>query len=341
MKQKHRELATEILQNLLLLGKTETMKGIYGRIAPAADGCVHSDQSPYGTETSRFSHAKTFLFPEGSTNLANLPKKTASLDPLYNVRHCIIPHKGRKMLKADYSAAEARWCAYIAGDSKRIHMYEQGIDQYKYFVAVLKWDDEARVNDVTKMERNAIGKVGILSGQYKVSWRTLLHTVNSDADITGIAINAKTAKKMEAIWPDLFPETPLWWQRVEDQVLSKGYLVNPFGFRRDFFARSDSEYARAALVREGIAFLPQSANAFLLNKALRKLYETYDPSVLRMLLQVHDEIVFDCSPRAVAQVVRLVKEVMEQEIEWEGRKFVIPAEIEVCGKNWADAKKIA
>lgn len=341
MKKEHKEVAEKILQNLLLLGKTETMKGIYGRIEPAPDGFVHSDQSPYGTETSRFSHSKTFLYPTGSTNLANLPKKTASLDPLYNVRSCIIPHSGRKMLKADYSAAEARWCAYIANDTKRIQMYEEGIDQYKYFVSVLKWDDETRMDEVSKMERNAIGKVGILSGQYKVKWPTLLHAVNSDADLTGIAIDAKTAKKMEAIWPEIFPDTLKWWERVENQVLEKGYLENPFGFRRDFLARKDSEYAQGALVREAIAFLPQSSNAFLLNKALYTLYNYYDPKTLRMLLQVHDEIVFDCAPTEVVRVVRIVKEVMEEEVEWEGRKFVIPAEIELCGKSWADAKQVA
>ena len=317
------------------------MGRIYNRIAPALDGNIHSDQSPYGTETTRFSHSETFLYDPGSTNLANLPKKTAALDDLYSVRDCIIAGPGRVLHKADYSAAEARWCAYIAGDSKRIALYEGGLDQYKIFVSVLKHDVEDRTQDVTKAERNAIGKVGILAGQYGVSWKKLMDTVNNDADITGIAINPKTAKKMVAIWPELFPETVQWWERVRDEVLTKGSLVNPFGFRRIFLAKRDDDASRASLVREAIAFGPQSANAWLLNLSLRELYKAYDPWLLRLLLQVHDELVFDCAPKDAARVVKVVKTTMEKELELNGRTFVIPVEIERCEKRWSKSRRVA
>jgi len=341
MKKDLKPLAEDILKSLLILGKTSTMQGIYARIHPAEDGRIHSDQSPYGTETSRFSHSETFLFVPGSTNLANLPKKTAALDELYSVRSCIVPSRGRVLLKADYSAAEARWCAYIAGDRKRIRLYEEGVDQYKMFVSLLKWGDDRRMGDVSQAERNAIGKVGVLSGQYGVSWRTLMEAVNSDADITGIAINAKTAKRMVELWPEVFPDTVDWWGRVREQVLNSGFLLNPFGFRRDFLARRDSPGAKDALVREAIAFGPQSANAMLLNQALRELYHNWDPQTLRILLQVHDEIVFDCAPQDLAKVIGVVKRVMEKEVEVDGRKFLIPAEIEVCKKSWADSRRVA
>jgi DNA polymerase I-like protein with 3'-5' exonuclease and polymerase domains len=331
---------TEIIRKLLLLGKSNTMAGIYKRILPADDGRIHSDQSPYGTETSRFSHSETFLYVPGSTNLANLPKKTAG-EELYRVRDCIIPEPGRKLVKADYSAAEARWCAWMANDTKRIRYYEAGTDLYKVFVALLKWDDETRWEDVGKLERNVIGKVGILSGQYGVSWKTLLDNVNADADITGIAINAKTAKKMVDIWDQFFPETIQWHARVREQVLSKGYMLNPYGFKRYFFARRDSSGAKDALVREAIAFGPQSANAMMLNKALRELYYKHDPSTLRVLLQVHDEIVLDCLNKDFAEVVGIVKSTMEHEFEVEGRMMLIPAEIEVCNTSWSDARRVA
>lgn len=331
----------DVVKKLLLLGKTSTIGSIYARIAPASDGAVHSDQSPYGTETTRFSHAETFLFNPGSTNLANLPKRTAALDSLYVVRDCIIAHPGRVMMKADYSAAEARWCAYIAGDSKRIQLYEQDVDQYKLFVSVLNFGVEDRTEEVSKAERNAIGKVGILSGQYGVSWKKLMDTINAQADLTGIAIDAKTAKRMCGIWPELFPETLNWHQEVREEVLTKGFLVNPFGFKRLFLARRDSPAAEEALVREAIAFGPQSANAWLLNLSLRELYYTYDPSLLRVLLQVHDELVFDCAPDDEEETVQTVKKTMEKEITLKEKTFVIPVEIERCEKNWAQSKRVA
>lgn len=338
---KTKQDSARILRNLLSLAKSGTMSGIYNRIQPAADGCIHSDQSPYGTETSRFSHSQTFLYNPGSTNLANLPKKTAGSNELYRVRDCIVPRRGRKLLKADYSAAEARWCAWMAGDTKRIRAYNDGTDLYKVFVALLKWDDETRWRDVIKLERNVIGKVGVLSGQYGVSWKTLQDSVNADADITGIVIDAKTAKKMVDIWPQYFPETLQWHEKVREQVLTKGYIENPYGFRRYFFGRKDSDGARAAVVREAIAFGPQSANAMMLNKALVSLYEKHDPGLLQILLQVHDEVLLDCKPKDLSKAVRIVKNTMEVKFELHGRTMLIPAEIEVCGKSWSDARKVA
>lgn len=330
----------DLLLKLLSLGKIDTMQGIYKRIAPASDGRIHSDQSPYGTETSRFSHSETFLLSPGSTNLANLPKKTALKNPLYSVRDCIIAGPGRRLLKADYSAAEARWCAWMAQDTERIAMYNAGVDQYKLFVALLKWDDESRISEVTKVERDALGKVGILSGQYGAQWRTLLDAVNNEADLTGIAIDKKTAQKMEDIWPQRFPKTIEWHGEVREEVLSKGCLTNPLGFRRDFFARRDTDRNIDSLVREAIAFGPQSANAWLLNQCLRELYQLHDPGLLRILLQVHDEIVLDCAPRDIPEVVRSVKAVMEKVLTIHGRRMLIPAEIEV-GKTWSQTKQIA
>jgi len=339
MKAIDKPVAREILTLLLRTAKAGTIRSIYERIEPDESSVIRSSMSPGGTETGRFSHSETFL--EKSTNLANLPKKTASADPLYNVRECIIPHPGRVLWKADYSQAEARWCAWLANDRKRIEMYERGIDQYRYFVSVLKWGREDRMDEVTKLERNVIGKVGILAGQYKVSWLTLQQNVNAETDLHGISIDAATAKKMEALWPELFPDTVRWWHEVEEEVLTKGYLVNPFGRKRYFFGRRDTEQARAALVREAIAFGPQSANADCLNRALRTLYEEHDPHDLRILLQVHDEIVGDCRPQDVLKVAQIVTSVMERPVHLpDGRVLTIPAEFAISSRSWADAKEI-
>lgn len=291
--------------------------------------------------TSRFSHSSTWLFDPGSYNLATLPKKTALADPLFRVRDVILPHEGRVLVAADYSRAEARWCAYIAADEERIKLQESGVDEYRIFAALVAWDDESRWQDVPKAMRNSIGKVGVLSGQYKVGWRTLQSSVNDDFELHGVTIDARTAKKMEAIWPERFPRTVEWWAEVADQVLRHRFTVNPLGRRRYYFARDDRESARAALVREAIADGPQSANAMALNAAMRRLYEKYDPSLLRMLLQVHDEILLDCAPEDLARVARVVREEMEQPFEVNGRTLVIPAEVNYTRTSWSEMKEIA
>lgn len=339
MRAQDRELARALIQGILTSGKASTMRSIYERIAPAKDGQIRSVMSP-GTETGRFSHKKTFL--EASTNLANLPKKTAMLDPLYNVRQCIIAEPGRLLWKADYSQAEARWCAYMAQDPVAIRQYEEGIDRYKLFVSYLKYGDERHTEGVTKAERQSIGKVGILSGQYGATWRTHLSNVNGDTELHGIAIDAATAKRMEALFSRLYPRTARWWVEIGQEGFSRGYLVNPFGRRRDFFGRTDSAGAQEmvqremiAVRREMIAYGPQSANADALNSALANLFERHDPDLLRVLLQVHDEILGDCKPEDRERVRAVVAETMEFSTEINGRTLMIPTEISF-GLNWGE-----
>lgn len=339
MKQADAELARAFILTSLEQTKTKTIRSIYERLNVDSAGVMRSFMNPGGTETGRFNHAESFLDP--STNAANLPNKTAALDPIFAVRDCIVPHPGRLLGKADYSQAEARWCAWIAQDEIRMRYFEEGIDQYKLFISVLKTGSDRAMDEVSKMERQAIGKPGILAGQYGVGWKTLLDNINKDADITGIAIDAKTAKKMQAIIPELFPRTALWWEEVREQVLGKGWLTNPFGRKRFFYGRQDSESARDRVVREAIAFGPQSANADMVNTALRRLYAAHDGRLIRLLLQVHDEIVFDCAPRDGMRAAQAVKDAMEFEVVVEGRPLVIPVEVKLSSKNWREMKQVA
>ena len=341
MKAADKEVAQATLSGILRLVKLGKMKSIYKGITPWQDGAVHSFQNPAGTETTRFSHSGTWLFEGGSYNLATLPKKTALLNPLFRVRNCIIPHEGRILGAADYSQAEARWCAYIAGDPVRIKLFEDGIDPYKWFVALLKYEDETRISEVSKAERNSIGKVGVLSGQYKVGWRTLMTSVNGDFELHGISINAKTAKAMEAIWPTMMPKTVEYWGAVRERVLTDGFTINPFGRKRIYFGRRDSAGAIDAVVREAIADDSQSANAMAVNKAIQKLHSLHDPEPLRVLMNVHDEILFDFYHRDLKKVTRIVRGVMEEPFEVGGRTFVIPAEVNVTSKNWGEMKCVS
>lgn len=340
MKASDAPAARETIATILKLVKTEKIKGKYGEIEPWEDGAVHSFQNPAGTETTRFSHSTTWLFEPGSANLATLPKKAALGEPLFNVREAIIPHPGRTMLAVDYSQAEARWAAWMAADPVRIKIYEEGIDHYKFFVALLKWEDESRWEEVTKAERNSIGKVGTLSGQYKVGWKTLQTSVNDDFDLHGVTINAKTAKAMEALWPQMFPKTVEWWEEVEDAVRTDGFTINPLGRKRIYFGRMDTPAAVQAVVREAIADGPQSANAMALNAALQRLHTKHDPHLLRVLQNVHDEILLDCAPKDLMRVARVVKEEMEVPFEVRGRTLVIPAEVNATSTNWADMKEV-
>jgi DNA polymerase I-like protein with 3'-5' exonuclease and polymerase domains len=94
------------------------------------------------------------------------------------------------------------------------------------------------------------------------------------------------------------------------------------------------------VVREAIADGPQSANAMMLNKALRRIYEAHDPHLLRVLMNVHDEILFDCHPRDMSKAVKAVKAAMEFPVEVHGLPLTIPAEVHMTSTNWSDMKGV-
>jgi DNA polymerase I-like protein with 3'-5' exonuclease and polymerase domains len=105
MKSSDKETAREILTLLLDAQKAGTVRSTFKRLAPGEDGRIRTVLSPGGTETGRLSAGTSFL--EKSTNLQNLPKKVAKLDPLYNVRAIIVADPGRIFWAADYSSAES------------------------------------------------------------------------------------------------------------------------------------------------------------------------------------------------------------------------------------------
>ena len=167
-----------------------------------------------------------------------------------------------------------------------------------------------------------------------------MEAVNADFELHGIAINERTAKTMEAIWPTMMPRTVEWWEEISVQVLSDGYTVNPMGRKRIYFGRKDSASARKAVVREAIADGPQSANAMAINRVIQTLYEEYDPHLLRILMNVHDEVLFDFKPSDMKRVVKTVRDIMEQPFDVGGRTLVIPAEVNVTSTNWGDMKEV-
>lgn len=230
-------------------------------------------------------------------------------------------------------------------------MQSSDVDEYRIFAALTMWDDETRWQEVEKKHRDSFGKVGVLSGQYKVKWPTLQSSVNDDFELHGVTIDAKTAKRMEGIWIERFPRTVSWWAEVADQVLTHRFTINPLGRRRYYFGRDDTESARQAIVREAIADGPQSANAMALNMALKTLYRRHDPwcpekeqelgeKFLWLHLNVHDEGLFSCLPKDLMRVARVIKAVMERPFDVNGRTLVIPAEVKATTENWSSMREV-
>jgi len=328
----------EILMLMLATTKYRTMRSQYQRIRPSPkDGRIRTILSPAGTETGRFGSKGGLL--EESTNLQNLPKKTAVADPIFNVRECILANEGSKanqrmLCEVDFSSAERRLLAYLANESVSIKQIEEGINSYKWFSGQLFGRDDWEA--ISKKDPlYHIAKTAVLGLDRGVSWNRLMEAVNKDADITGASITAKEAKRAVGLFHEIYPGYRKYFSKIEEEILRSGALTNIYGRRRDFFGRK-GKTGIASVVREGVSFMAQAIGD-VINAAMIRVYEKADPDLLHLLLQVHDALLFDCLPEDMDKAIKLVVGEMEKPIKLPaGREIVIPAEASFTRTNWAE-----
>lgn len=141
---------------------------------------------------------------------------------------------------------------------------------------------------------------------------------------------ADPSKGLSAIQP-AFPGIPRWWNWIATELQTRGWLETPFGRKRHFFGRHDSDET----LREAIAFLPQSTTADRMNLGLWRVWQRM--SELQLLAQTYDSITFQY--REGADEDALVSEALDlirvDLVAANGRKYVVPGEAKI-GWNWGN-----
>jgi DNA polymerase-1 len=333
LKKDEKDEARALLEALIAQGKLATTASIYRRIKPGPDGCIRTVLNPGGTETGRLSSSDTFLEP--STNLQNLNKKVAKEGALFNVRQCLIPRPTTALCEADYSAAERRLLAYIAEEPEAIRQIEQGINTYKWFAGKL-----FGINDYDSISKDTaeyfIGKMAVLALDRGVRPKTLQAQVNASSHLTGAILSSADSSKAYALFHQVFPGYAMYYQRLEQSLRRHNYVTtNICGRTRQFFARRNTASGVESIVREAVSFQAQAVGD-IINQALVRIYSQYDPDLLRILLQVHDAIIWECDEEQVVDTGRLVKQEMERPIQVGSRDIIIPVELSYSTTSWAD-----
>ena len=318
--------AKRIIELALQNTKAATIASQYKRIKPGSDGRIRTVLSPVGTETSRLASSDSFL--EESTNLQNISNKVGMLDTLFEVRAAIIAKPGHLLVEADMSQAEARCTSAFCKDKAALEMFDSGRDIHKWTASKIF---HCQPDEVTKEQRH-LGKVARHALNYGMGWALFLDEINGDADLTGIAISAAEAKAIVSAYHADNQCLLTWWEEVWQEVLASGYLVNPFGRRRDFL----SPYVRKTDV---VAYKPQSTIADLLCNRMSDLYEQ-SPLGDYMLLQVHDSLVLEV-PAAEAKdaAIELREWISAETVDIDGYQLRIPAEAKI-GERWSELEKV-
>ena len=276
-------------------------------------GRVHTSFSQTTASSGRLSSS--------NPNLQNIPVRT---EVGRQIRRAFIADPSYVLLTADYSQFELRILAHITHEPRLVDAFTNDEDIHTITAASLF---EVPVSEVTKDQRRLAKTVvyAILYGQSAFGL----------AQITGMS-NMQASDFIKR-YHETFPHIKEYVDSTLNQARKQGYVNTLFGRKRffpDMHGLSHNE--RQALEREAINMPIQGGNADLIKIAMIRIQHAIEEMHLktRMILQVHDELVFEVPVEELKRVKNLVKSMMEDVV-----KLDVPIKVEMkVGKNWYEAE---
>ncbi|MBX4192615.1 hypothetical protein KW798_04005, partial [Candidatus Parcubacteria bacterium] len=246
------------------------------------------------------------------------------------IRHAFMAPKGWKMVSFDYSQIELRLAAFLSGDKTLSDIFKGGRDVHNEVAAKVFNVDEKSVTPEMRRRAKVIN-FGILYGMGVNSLQQALGTSRAEA------------QKFYNDYFEAFPRLATYIEEVKGDAARKGYTQTHFGRRRYFEGiKSPIPYVRAAAERMAINAPIQGTQADLVKLAMIRIDEILREEGMidkaHMLLQVHDELVFEIEEGWVEKLAPRIKECMEHivpEKERSGIPFIAEGKI---GQNWGEMR---
>ena len=290
------------------------------------DGRLHAEFLPAGTVTGRMGSQ--------NPNLQNIPIQT---ELGRRIRNVFVAEEGSKLLSLDYSQIELRIAAMLSGDRKLVEIFKNGEDVH---TAVAAEVFNVSRDKVTKdMRRSAkVINFGMLYGMGVTSLRSALSE-------GGQAVTREEAQSYYDEYFADFYELAGFLDAVKAAAYKQGYTETLLGRRRYHEAiRSNIPYIRSAAERMAINAPIQGTGADIVKLAMVRVDEWLRKEKLDrkvwLLLQVHDELVYEVEDALVKTVAPKIKELMESVVPpKESRGVPIVAEASV-GQSWGEMKKL-
>lgn len=254
-------------------------------------------------------------------NLQNIPVRT---ELGRQIRRAFIADPSYVLLTADYSQFELRILAHITHEPRLVEAFTNGEDIHTITASTLF---HVPVEEVTKDQRR-LAKTVVFAVLYGQSAYGL-------AMVTGMT-NAESAEFIKH-YHEIFPNVKTYVDSTLQQARTQGYVNTLYGRKRffpDMHALSHTE--RQALEREAINMPIQGTNADLIKIAMIRLHHALKEKRMktRMILQVHDELVFEVPVEELDRAKNLIRSMMEG-VE----KLDVPIKVEMkMGKNWYEAE---
>jgi DNA polymerase I len=277
---------------------------------------IHASFSQIGAATGRLSCS--------DPNLQNIPIRT---DEGRRIRSAFVPGdpEHNLLLTADYSQIELRFLAHFTEEPALVEAFARDEDIHRTVAAEVF---NVAPEKVTREQR----------GQAKIVNFGIVYGVTASGLARRIeGMNVRSAGELITAYHKRFPRIKQFLEQCVSQAQTNGYVETLYGRRRPIFdIHSQVVALRNAAERMAINSVVQGSAADLIKIAMNNVYKRLrkENRPSKMLLQVHDELVFETPANVVEQEARVIREEMTTAM-----KLKVPLKVEVgWAKNWQEVK---
>ncbi len=277
------------------------------------DGKLHTIYTQTLTRTGRLSSIEP--------NLQNIPIRYKEGK---EIRKAFIPEENSVFLSSDYSQIELRMFAHMSGEQNLIDAFKHHLDIHTKTAMDIYHVSKDEVTKNMRRDAKAVN-FGIIYG------------ISSFGLAEDLGVDIKTAKKFLDNYLETFPGIKNYMDKVIKDAYEKGYVKTIMNRKR----KIDELYNTNHMIkvqgeRMALNTPVQGSSADILKKAMIDIYNEFNRLNLKskMILQVHDELIFNVKNDELEKVKEIVINFMEN-----AYKLNVPLEVDVeIGKNWYDAK---
>ena len=309
-----------IIDNILLYRQLSKLQSTYVegllKVVFKEDSKVHTRYTQTLTSTGRLSSV--------DPNLQNIPVR---LEEGRKIRQAFVPsHSGWQIFSSDYSQIELRVLAHISGDENMQEAFKTGADIHaSTAMKIFNLDSPDEVTPNMRRQAKAVN-FGIVYG------------ISDFGLAQNIGITRKAAKKFIETYFESFPGVHKYMTGIVELAKKQGYVETLFHRRRYLPEINSKNYnLRSFAERTAMNSPIQGSAADIIKIAMIRMQKMLREKGLKakMLLQVHDELIFEAPKEEIPVLKELVSKVMDSAVD-----LAVPLKVEsASGDTWFDAKK--
>ncbi len=285
------------------------------------EDCLHARFIQTGTTTGRMGCE--------NPNLQNIPNKT---ELGRAIRKSFVARRGFKLVAFDYSQIELRVAAFLSGDKKMIEIFNKGLDVHTAVASEVFGVTEKEVSKEMRRQAKVIN-FGIIYGMGINALRANLGT------------DRATAQTFYDNYFKNFSGLADYLLKVKAEALKNGFTTTFFGRKRYFEGlKSHLPFIKAAAERMAINAPIQGTEADIVKLAMIKVNEFLKGKKLsdgaHLLLQVHDELVYEISNGLVIALIPEIKRIMEEVVDPNEISEIVCLTEHSVGDNWGNMDSV-